>query len=115
MRNSSGDRKVRPSGFRSEPSNSVRKDSNRTPSRGVRRDSGMGWDGKGGDLPKLEERRAWEYEFVRKNLPEQHEGLALSALLSLRQAGEKISREAVLNRLRNSGRSAEQLRERGWV
>ena len=75
----------------------------------------MGWDGLGaGYLEAFTERNAWEFDFVR-HLPGEHPGLAVSALLSLRLLGIKPTKEAILDRLEASGRSARQLREKGWL
>jgi len=68
-----------------------------------------------GGMPPWSERRSWEFDFVRQHLPGEHPGLAVSALLSLRLLGVKPTKEAILNRLESSGRSARQLREKGWL
>jgi hypothetical protein len=101
--------------FHGYPKESKRKPS--TDSTGFRsKESGMGWDRAGrGDLPPLEERRAWEFDFVRQHLPGEHPGFAVSALLSLRLLGVKPTKAAILERLEASGRSARQLREKGWA
>lgn len=75
----------------------------------------MGWDRGGDGLEAWSDRRSWEFEFVRKNLPEENAGLAVSALLSLRLLGRKPTKAAILERLEASGRSAAQLREKGWL
>lgn len=116
MRTSSGDRKIRAYGVHSDGSQSVRKDSNRTPSSGVRRDSGMGWDGSGGDgLSPWSERRSKLLAYVARVLPGEHPGLAASAALSIKMTGRKATPEAILERLQESERSAAQLREKGWI
>jgi hypothetical protein len=76
----------------------------------------MGRDGVGaGHLEAFEERLAWELDFVSRVLPSEHPGLAVSALLSLRLLGQKPTKDAILSRLQDSGRSARQLREKGWL
>lgn len=57
---------------------------------------------------KFEDRLAKEYAFVREVLPEENPGLAVSALLSIRALGEKVTRDSVLARLEATGRSRAQ-------
>lgn len=71
--------------------------------------------GFGDELQPFVERRAREFEWVRRHLPDEHEGMAVSALLSIQTFGEKPTRDSVLARLRAQGRTAEQLREKGWL
>lgn len=115
MRTGSGDRKIRaydpPGGFRSDSPKNLRSDSSRFRSR----ESGRGWDGIGGEEEKFEERLSREFEFVRKVLPEEHPGFAVSALLSIRALGGKPTRDAIAARLEASGRTVRQLREKGWL
>lgn len=66
-------------------------------------------------MPAWSERRRSVFEYISRVLPDEHVGLGVSAALSLRLAGLKPTPEAVLNRLQQSGRSAEQLREKGWL
>ena len=61
------------------------------------------------------ERWAREVAFVRQQLPEEHEGMAVSALLSIKTFGDKPTKNAVMDRLRAQGRTAEQMREKGWI
>lgn len=75
----------------------------------------MGWDGSGGDLEKWEDRRSREFEFVRTHLPDQHPGLAVVALLAIRQSGEQPTRDRILARLEATGRTTAQMREKGWI
>ena len=108
MRLSSGERKVR--GFQpTNPKNPVRTDSGRT---GVRDGMGLGM---GEELVPLVERRAKEFAWVRQHLPEEHEGMAVSALISIQTFGDRPTKESVLARLRAQGRTAEQLREKAWI
>ena len=108
MRLSSGERKVR--GFQpTNPKNPVRTDSGRT---GVRDGMGVGM---GEDLVPLVERRAKEFAWVRQHLPEEHEGMAVSALISIQTFGDRPTKESVLARLRAQGRTAEQMREKAWI
>ncbi len=111
MRTSSGDRRVR--GFQNQepkPNNPVRKDSVRN---GVR--DGMGRVGVSEEQTPLTERRAKEFQFVRSHLPEEHEGMAVSALISLQMRGRKPTKQQVLDRLAAQGRRSDQLREKGWM
>ena len=82
----------------------------------VRPDTGYGYGyGSGEDLQPLTERRAKEFAWVRDHLPDEHEGMAVSALISIQTFGEKPTRDSVLARLRAQGRTADQLREKGWL
>lgn len=112
MRTSSGNRKIK--GFGSN--DSVRPESQRTTPNSVRRDTGMGWD-RGGknDLPPFTERRAREFAWAERHLPEEHPGLVVSALISLELAGENQSTKTVFARLKAQGKTAEQMREKGWL
>lgn len=109
MRLSSGERKVR--GFQpTNPKNPVRAESGST---GVR--DGMGRVGMGEDLQPFVDRRARELAWVRQHMPEEHEGMAVSALISIKTFGDKPTKNAVMDRLRAQGRTAEQMREKGWM
>ena len=108
MRLSSGDRKVR--GFHMDSKNPVRTDSGRN---GIRDGMGRGWASE--EQPPLTERRAKEFNFVRSHLPEEHEGFAVSALISLQMRGRKPTKQQVLDRLASQGRRSDQLREKGWI
>ena len=109
MRLSSGERKVR--GFQpTDPKNPVRAESGST---GVR--DGMGRVGMGEELPPFTERRTREFAWVRQHLPDEHEGMAVSALISIQTFGDKPTKESVLSRLRAQGRTAEQMRRKGWI
>lgn len=86
----------------------------------VRPDTGYGYGSGSGrrvteEQPPLTERRAREFEFVRTHLPDEHEGMAVSALISLQMAGRKPTKQQILNRLHAQGRTAEQLRAKGWM
>ena len=82
----------------------------------VRPDTGYGYgSGTGEDLQPFVERRAREFEWVRRHLPSENEGMAVSALLSIQTFGDRPTRESVLARLRAQGRTADQLREKGWL
>ena len=108
MRLSSGERKVR--GFQpTNPKNPVRTESGRT---GVRDGMGVGM---GEELVPLVERRAKEFAWVRQHLPDEHEGMAVSALISIQTFGDKPTKESVLSRLRAQGRTAQQMREKAWI
>ena len=108
MRLSSGERKVR--GFQpTNPKNPVRTESGRT---GVRDGMGVGM---GEELVPLVERRAKEFAWVRQHLPEEHEGMAVSALISIQTFGDRPTKESVLARLRAQGRTAQQMREKAWI
>ena len=108
MRLSSGERKVR--GFQpTNPKNPVRTESGRT---GVRDGMGVGM---GEELVPLVERRAKEFAWVRQHLPEEHEGMAVSALISIQTFVDRPTKESVLARLRAQGRTAEQMREKAWI
>lgn len=63
----------------------------------------------------LTERRAREFQFVRSHLPEEHEGMAVSALITLQMRGRKPTKQAILERLDAQGRRSDQLREKGWM
>jgi hypothetical protein len=82
--------------------------------RGVSR-SRIQIDSSSDEMPAWSERRRDVFDYVAKVLPDEHPGLAVSAALSLKLSGEKPTKEAILNRLRASGRSADQLREKGWL
>ena len=107
MRNSSGNRRVRPynppGGFRSD-------------SKGFRsRESGMGWDGSGkAVLEPWEERRPDAFAFAR-SLEGQHIGFAAVAYIAVECTGRKPTKQNVLERLEATGRTTAQLRERGWL
>lgn len=106
----SGERKVR--GFRTDSETKTQTDSTRFRSR----ESGMGWDGMSGeDLQPFVERCAREFAWVRQHLPSENEGMAVSALLSIKTFGDKPTKNAVMDRLRAQGRTAEQMREKGWI
>ena len=108
MRLSSGERKVR--GFQpTNPKNPVRTDSGST---GVRDGMGLGM---GEDLQPFVERLAREFAWVRQHLPAENEGMAVSALLSIKTFGDKPTKNAVMDRLRAQGRTAQQMREKGWI
>lgn len=72
------------------------------------------WDGQV-ELPAMEERLEDEFAFVRKVLPDEHPGLAVVALIAIRQQGRRPTRDTIRARLVDSGRSIEQLREKGWT
>lgn len=104
MRLSSGDKRIR--GYQNNP---VRTDSGST---GIR--DGMGRVGSN-DLPPFTERRAKQFAWAERHLPEEHPGLVVSALISLELAGENQSTKTVLARLEAQGKTAEQMREKGWL
>ena len=109
MRLSSGERKVR--GFQpTNPKNPVRAESQAT---GLR--DGMGRVGMGEELQPFVERCAREFAWVRQHLPDEHQGMAVSALISIKTFGDKPTKNAVMDRLRAQGRTAEQMREKGWM
>lgn len=58
------------------------------------------------DAPRpLTERRAREFEWARKHLPDQHEGLVVSAMLTLSLGGTRPSTKSVMARLVEQGRA----------
>ena len=67
------------------------------------------------DQPPFTDRRAREFAWVRQHLPDEHEGMAVSALISIQTFGDKPTKESVLSRLRAQGRTAEQMRRKGWI
>ena len=128
MRSSSGNRKVR--GY--EPKNPVRPDLIRTG--GTSSAATPGWDGMGmgggssragrkgrsssykewkpdsaQDQAPFTERRAREFAFAAKALPEQHPGFCVVAMIAIQMRGETPTREKVLERLTASGREASQI------
>jgi hypothetical protein len=66
-------------------------------------------------LPPWSERRSKILDYVARVLPDEHRGMAASAALTLKLSGTKPTPEAILERLRSQGRSAEQLRAKGWM
>jgi hypothetical protein len=66
-------------------------------------------------MPPWSERRKELLDYVARVLPDENVGLAASAALSIRLTGKKATPDAILERLRASGRSADQLRAKGWV
>lgn len=127
MRASSGNRKVR--GYK--PKNPVRPDLIRT--EGTSSAATPGWDGMGRDgssgagrkggsssykkwkpdsaqeQAPFTERRAREFAFAAKALPEQHPGFCVVAMIAIQMSGRTPTRENVLERLRESGREASQI------
>ena len=71
--------------------------------------------GMGEELVPLVERRSREFAWVRQHLPAENEGMAVSALISIQTFGDRPTKESVLARLRAQGRTAEQMREKGWI
>lgn len=67
------------------------------------------------DLPPLEVRKARELAFIREHLAQEHEGSALSALISLQLSGERPTKQAIFARLRAQGRTREQMEAKGWL
>ena len=63
----------------------------------------------------LVDRCAKEFAWVRQHLPDEHEGMAVSALISIKTFGDKPTKNAVMDRLRAQGRTAEQMRGKGWM
>lgn len=99
-------------GFRSESSRKPPTDSKRFRSS----EPGRGWDGSGGvELVPWSERRSKILDYVARVLPDEHQGMAASACLTLKMSGTKPTPEAILERLRAQGRSAEQMRAKGWM
>ena len=81
----------------------------------VRPDTGYGYgSGTGNELPPFTERRAKEFAWA-EHLPDEHPGLVVSALISLELAGETQSTKTVMARLHAQGRTAEQMKEKGWL
>jgi len=89
-------------------------------------DSRMGWD-KGGDgrrgsfkhnadeMPPLTVRRAAEFAWAEKHLPDEHRGMVVSALIGLEVAGQSRSTGSVMARLESQGRSMAQMKAKGWT
>lgn len=67
------------------------------------------------DLPPLTERRAREFEWAAKHLPNEHPGFVVSALIGLEVAGEKQSTSSVMARLERQGRTKAQIKAKGWA
>lgn len=68
-----------------------------------------------GEMPSWSERRADLFDFVRQHLPEEHPGFAVTAAIAVQMTGRKLTRNAILERLQESDRTAEQLRAKGWM
>ena len=66
-------------------------------------------------MPAWSERRADLFDFVRQHLPDEHPGFAVTAAIAVQMTGRKLTRNAILDRLRESDRTAEQLRAKGWM
>jgi hypothetical protein len=74
----------------------------------------MGWDGKGrkggnwkpatDEQPAFSERNRDRIEFAQKNLPGEHEGFVVIAMQMLQSAGEEVTRNSILARLKATGR-----------
>lgn len=73
----------------------------------------MGWEGGGGELPKWTERRSDAFGFAA-HLPGEHPGFVAVAYIAIEASGRKPTKENVLERLEATGRSARQIREKGW-
>lgn len=94
-----------------------RKDSYRNPG-GVRRDSGYGY-GKGSgkgvvssqQIPSELARQRFlaSLAWAERNVPDEHAAFAASAAMTMRMLGQKVTPEGVKARLREQGRSKEQL------
>ena len=61
------------------------------------------------DQPPFTERRAREFAFAAKALPEQHPGFCVVAMIAIQMSGVTPTRENVLERLTASGREASQI------
>lgn len=59
--------------------------------------------------PPFTERRAREFAFAAKALPEQHPGFCVVAMIAIQMRGETPTRENVLERLAATGREASQI------
>ena len=90
----------------------------------VRPDTGYGYgSGTGrrtttsvdGEMPSWSERRADLFEFCEKHLEGEHLGFAVTAAIAVRMTGRKLTKNAILERLRETDRTAEQLRAKGWL
>jgi hypothetical protein len=60
-------------------------------------------------LPPWSERRRELFDWADRNLPDQHPGLVVVAILAIRLGGVKPTKELVLERLRATGREASQI------
>lgn len=67
-----------------------------------------------GETMSWEERRPDAFAFARR-LEGQHIGFAVVAYIAVECSGRKPTRENVLARLKETGRTVEQLREKGWI
>lgn len=68
-----------------------------------------------GEMPSWSERRADIFDFCRQHLPDEHLGFAVTAAIAVRMTGRKLTRNAIIDRLQDSDRTAEQLRAKGWL
>ena len=60
-------------------------------------------------MPPWSERRRELFDWADRNLPDQHPGLVVVAILAIRLGGVKPTKELVLERLRATGREASQI------
>ena len=76
---------------------------------------GNDWKPTTDEQPPLTERRAREFEWAAKHLPAEHTGMVVSALIGLEVAGEKQTTRTVMARLEAQGRTAAQMKAKGWL
>lgn len=61
------------------------------------------------DQAPFTERRAREFAFAAKALPDQHPGFCVVSMIAIQMSGRTPTRENVLERLRDQGREASQI------
>jgi hypothetical protein len=66
-------------------------------------------------MPSWSERRADIFGFCAKHLEGEHIGIAVTAAIAVQMTGRKLTKNAILERLRETDRTAEQLRAKGWL
>ena len=119
MRRSSGEQN--PHGFRTDSASFPYREERRKPGMGMGMGSRAGKkDSRTGSYKEWKpdsaqeqapftERRAREFAFAAKALPEQHPGFAVVAMIAIQMKGQTPTRENVLERLTEQGREASQI------
>ena len=89
----------------------------RAPASGIGRGQveAKSWKPDPSDQPAFSTRRAAEFAWAEKNLPAEHAGLVVSALIGLEVAGQSRSTGSVMARLEGDGKTMKRLREKGWA
>lgn len=67
------------------------------------------WKPEDDGMPPWSVRRKELFDWADRNLPDQHPGLVVVAILAIRLGGVKPTKELVLERLRATGREASQI------